>query len=173
MKHSLQMKKFIIFTISLFTLQAECQVIPVSRQVDWSLALHSYDFKVPVNEVNVMDFGATGNGTTNDQSAVYYAIASLNGHLGYIYFPPGNYLMTSPISLPDSAILKGASSSFSVLKFNFSTNSLDCITMVGGTASLLIQLDAGYVKDNSWIRTDSAFLFNAGDYAEILEENGT
>jgi hypothetical protein len=167
------MKSFTICILVFCSLSGNSQVIPPERQVNWSDALNSYEFFVPENEVNVMDFGATGNGTTNDQPSVLNAIASLNGNPGYIYFPPGNYLLNGPLSLPDSVILKGVSSSLSVLKFNFSGTSQDCITMIGSVVSVLVRLDAGYTKDNNWVITDSAVLFNAGDYTEILEENGS
>jgi hypothetical protein len=167
------MKKLTILLISIYTINIQAQIIPVERQVNWSDAKLSYQIEVPVNEVNVMDFGATGNGTTNDQPAVMSAIASLNGSLGYIYFPPGNYLLNSPVSLPDSAILKGISPDLSVLMFNFGGTSLDCISMVGSTVTVFVQIDTGYIKDNAWIITDSAFLFSSGDYAEIIEENGS
>jgi len=120
-----------------------------------------------------MDYGATGNGTTNDQPAVMSAIAALGGNLGYVYFPPGNYLLTASVPLPDSVILKGYSSDSSVLLFNFGTASLDCITLSGTSASAFIQIDFGYTKGNFRIISDSAFLFNPGDFAEIIEENGS
>jgi len=162
----------IIFSL-LFPFITYSQVIPPERQVNWSDALKSYEYNVPVNEVNVMDFGATGNGVDNDRPAVLSAIASLNGNLGYVYFPPGNYLLTGTLSLPDSIILKGNSSETSVLKFNFSGSASNCITMSGSATSVFIRIDNGYIKGSSWITTDSAFLFNAGDYAEIVQDNGS
>jgi hypothetical protein len=163
------------FTLILFiiTLNMHAQVIPVDRQVNWSDALLSYQVAVPVTEINVMDFGATGNGTTNDQPAVMNAIASLNGNLGYIYFPPGNYLLNAIVSLPDSAILKGFSPASSVLLFNFNGASQDCIFMAGSPASVFVQIDSGFIKGNYRIYSDSASLFNPADYAEIIEENGS
>jgi len=167
------MKPRIILCLLFSFWQASAQVIPVSRQVNWSDALHSYDMAVPVTELSVMDYGATGNGTTNDQPAVMSALAALNGHLGYVYFPPGNYKLTSPITLPDSAILKGSSSDSSVLQFNFGGASYDCIVMAGSFNPLLVQINGGYAKGNDWIITDSAFLFNTADYTEIIENNGS
>lgn len=57
--------------------------------------------------VNVKDFGATGNGTTDDASAINNAIAygrttyTNNGGIAWtLYFPVGNYLVqSSPINL--------------------------------------------------------------------------
>lgn len=162
----------IIFLLSVAS-YAPAQVIPAERQVNWSDALLSYQLAVPLTEINVMDFGATANGSTNDQPAVMSAIAALNGNLGYVYFPPGNYLMTAPVTLPDCVILKGFSSGSSVLSFNFGTASLDCITLSGTTSSSFIQIDGGYIKGNHYIITDSAFVFSPGDYAEIVENNGS
>jgi hypothetical protein len=167
------MKPGITLMLMVFILQSIAQVIPANRQVNWSDALFSYNTAVPLTELNVMDFGATGNGTTNDQPAVMNAIAALNGSLGYIYFPPGIYKMTSPIDLPDSVILKGHSSDSSALLFNFAGVSMNCIGMVGSSNSVLIQINNGYTKGNQWIITDSAFLFTARDWAEILENNGS
>ena len=46
--------------------------------------------------VNVLDFGATGDGVTDDTAAIQAAINSLvNG--GKVYFPIGSYLVSSPI----------------------------------------------------------------------------
>jgi hypothetical protein len=166
------MKLSLLVGLTLLYISGRAQVIQASRQANWSDALGCYNYAVPVTELNVMDFGATGNGTTNDQPAVMAAIAALNGHLGYIYFPPGNYLLNSPITLPDSVVLKGHSSDSTTLTFNFATQPLNGINIYGTYDPLLIQLNAGYVKDNQWVITDSAFLFEPGDYVEIIQNNG-
>lgn len=59
---------------------------------------------------NVMDFGAVGNGTTDDTTAINLAIASINTGTnggGTVFVPRGNYLTTSTIYLPQSIILLG------------------------------------------------------------------
>lgn len=166
------MKPVIIIIVFLIVSYASAQVIPIERQANWSDALLSYQIATPYAELNVKDYGATGNGTTNDQPAIMSAISALGGNLGYVYFPPGNYLMTAPVPLPDSVILKGYSSDSSVLLFNFGTASLDCITLSGNYLSGFIQIDGGYNKGNNRITSDSAFVFNPLDYAEIVENNG-
>lgn len=49
--------------------------------------------------VSVMDFGAVGDGIADDTDAVNKALAALidNQRGGTIYFPPGEYKMTSPL----------------------------------------------------------------------------
>jgi hypothetical protein len=45
--------------------------------------------------VSVMDFGATGDGTTDDGAAIRAAIASLPANGGQVYFPAGTYKVTA------------------------------------------------------------------------------
>lgn len=52
---------------------------------------------------NVHDFGATGDGVTDDRPAVTAALATLSSG-GTLYFPPGNYNMKSP-QINDAAIV--------------------------------------------------------------------
>ncbi|MCD9004923.1 glycoside hydrolase family 55 protein [Luteimonas sp. XNQY3] len=54
--------------------------------------------------INVKDFGALGNGVSNDTAAVNSAIASIPARGGVIYFPSGRYLLQSRINLPDKRI---------------------------------------------------------------------
>lgn len=53
--------------------------------------------------VSVKDFGATGDGTTDDRPAVTAALSALSFG-GTLYFPPGNYNMKSP-QTSDAAIV--------------------------------------------------------------------
>jgi hypothetical protein len=60
---------------------------------------------------NVRDFGAAGDGQTDDTVAIRSAfafIASKNG--GTISFPEGDYKVTSPIALPSGVIIQGTGS---------------------------------------------------------------
>jgi hypothetical protein len=56
---------------------------------------------------NVKDFGATGDGTTDDTAAIQLA---LNGG-GAIYFPAGTYLVKDPTNTADGVVLAPASNS--------------------------------------------------------------
>jgi parallel beta-helix repeat protein len=53
--------------------------------------------------VNVKEYGATGDGVTDDRPAVTAALATLTAG-GTLYFPPGNYNMKSP-QITDAAIV--------------------------------------------------------------------
>ncbi|MEI6287165.1 MAG: right-handed parallel beta-helix repeat-containing protein [Bacillota bacterium] len=48
---------------------------------------------------NVLDFGATGNGSTDDTTAIQLAITSLASSGGQLFFPQGTYKITSTLNL--------------------------------------------------------------------------
>jgi hypothetical protein len=58
--------------------------------------------------VSVKDFGATGNGTTDDTAAIQAAITAIgNAGGGRIYFPTGTYLVSWTIVLAANVMLEG------------------------------------------------------------------
>lgn len=57
--------------------------------------------------VSVKDFGAIGNGTTDDTTAVQNAINSLSTNGGALYFPIGRYRLTSTITLKPNVSIIG------------------------------------------------------------------
>ncbi|HLG34442.1 MAG TPA: glycosyl hydrolase family 28-related protein, partial [Bacteroidia bacterium] len=168
------LKKKIISVLFLVLLYgAACaQVIPDSLRAEWSYA-GLQNFYVDTNNVaDVTTFGATGNGTTNDYPAVLAAINSLSGNSGIVYFPPGNYLLNSTINLPDSVVLKGASSAQTTLTFNFGGATGNCINVQASQPHPFYPVQSGYGKDSFRILCDSAMNFAAGDYAELRQQNG-
>ena len=59
---------------------------------------------------NIRDFGAVGDGRTDDTVAIRSAlafVASRNG--GTVSFPEGDYVVTSPVTLPSGITLQGVS----------------------------------------------------------------
>jgi len=76
---------------------------------------------------NVLDFGAVGDGTTDDTTAIQ---AALNSGSKYIVFPSGTYKLTSSITIPqniavefDTATIKGHFSDY-LIKFAFAGESI-------------------------------------------------
>lgn len=68
--------------------------------------------------VNVFDYGATGDGVTDDTAAIQAAIDYLNPYVysspmnyqqggGVVFLPRGNYLVSSTIRIPNNVILVG------------------------------------------------------------------
>ena len=167
--------KRLFFTIALVLLIIDIvgQVIPEERRVNWATTVQHIELYQPEFQLNVIDFGATGDGITNDQPAIMDAILSLNGQLGYVYFPPGNYLIEDPIVLNDSCILKGAGSDLSILTFDMGENPINCISISKNQTTDFVNITGGLNKGNNLIIVSDVSPFNVGDYIEIRQENGS
>lgn len=74
-------------------------VIVSSAGGRWKLRHHG--------DVSVKQFGARGNGTTDDTAAINAAVAFVVGLKQPLHFPAGTYLVTSTISLPVGSQLVG------------------------------------------------------------------
>lgn len=77
---------------------------------------------------NVKDYGAVGDGVTDDTAAIQAAIdaAEASDNRGILYFPPGDYICTSEINIQASNIhIQGSGAFLSGIEFNVSgTNGL-------------------------------------------------
>jgi len=90
---------------------------------------------------NVLDFGATGDGVTNDTAAIQ---AAVNSGADEVYFPEGVYVVasvniTSKIRLFGSGVLKKTSvTGTSMLNIDSSNIEIDGLTFNGASVSTLI-----------------------------------
>ena len=57
--------------------------------------------------VNVKNYGAKGDGTTNDSDAITAAINDIKTTGGTVFFPKGTYIILSQITLPSNVTIKG------------------------------------------------------------------
>jgi hypothetical protein len=57
---------------------------------------------------NVRDYGATGNGTTDDTASIQAAVNAAGVLGGVVYVPPGTYLISAAILLGSKTTLQGA-----------------------------------------------------------------
>ncbi len=57
--------------------------------------------------VNVKSFGATGNGSTDDTTAIQNAINAVQGTGKILYFPPGQYLVSSTLIITSPINIRG------------------------------------------------------------------
>lgn len=95
--------------------------------------------------VSVKDFGATGNGTTNDTAAIQAAInyVQTTGG-GCVYFPIGTYFVSGTLAVTANKVtLKGENRQGTVINFN--NGALDCLTVIG--TSYAAQLYGFELKD--------------------------
>ena len=81
-------------------------LIGVKQPLPGSVPRTQHDKNMDI--VSVKDFGATGDGITDDSNAIQLAANS-----GVLYFPPGNYLVTQDITINSTkdCVIKGSSRS--------------------------------------------------------------
>jgi hypothetical protein len=95
------------------------------------------------NVFNVQDFGATGNGTTDDTAAIQATLNCLgSAGGGTCLVPPGTYICSSTLSIPQLVILRGAGPQSSTLSFSNTGDGLARINAVNGSYG-----DYCYVED--------------------------
>lgn len=84
---------------------------------------------------NVKNYGAIGDGTANDTTAIQATInAAQTAGGGQVWFPAGTYKITGTLSVTANNIsLVGAGVGATTL--NFANGALDCITVVGASQS--------------------------------------
>ncbi|MBI9037373.1 MAG: hypothetical protein JEY97_04500 [Bacteroidales bacterium] len=171
---TIEIRKFIILIITIaISASVQAQIIPESKRVNWTNTGYSGEIPNPSLVLNVMDFGALGNGTTNDYQAIIDAINALNGIEGVVFFPQGNYLVQSTLSLPDNVILRGEMPEFTTLSFNLGGVSASCISVSGSVSGDFQPIISNYLKGSNLITITDASVFSIGDFAEIREENGS
>jgi hypothetical protein len=84
-------------------------------------ALLSIRDRINANPFNVKDYGALGDGSTNDTTAINACIAaSTSGST--VFFPTGTYIVNATISLPSNRAYAGATRRDSVVKMANAAN---------------------------------------------------
>ena len=121
-------------------------------------------------------FGAKGNGTTDDTSAIMQAINIAISQGGMIYFPPGIYSVT-PLSNPFSSNVpwKGDGAGKTIIQFRASSNDrmivqsadVDNLTIQGIT----FDYNGANQTDGANAGARQAVLFQGGIYSNILFHN--
>ncbi|MBI1289070.1 MAG: hypothetical protein GC178_16005 [Flavobacteriales bacterium] len=143
------------------------QVFEPERVTTWENAGNTTTIQAPSNQVSVLDFGADNTGSNSCNSAFSAALASLSGAAGTVYFPQGDYLFTSGISLPDSVFLKGESSG-TTLKFDLGGTG-NAIVINGSISSTQLSLSSDGVKGSYEIELSDASSLNVGDIIRLYQ----
>lgn len=154
----------------LSALSGFCQVIPIDRTFisGWRSACYPGEIPSPRTIVNVRDFGALGDGVTNDDVAVTAAVASLCGAPGVVFFPAGTYFLESNINMPQGVVLRGERPADTSLLFLVPDHCINISADQSGTFQAVV---SGHTIHSATIEVADGSVFNIGDYAEIREKN--
>ncbi len=163
------MKKYVfLLAFYIASLSLYSQVIPFNRTSNWAETGYGDSIPEPSNIVDVMNFGAVADGIADDYAAVSAAIASLGGMQGVVYFPPGVYKIGTSINLPDSIVLRGASSDSTHLKFDLQGAVGNCINITGSIAGPFDTIVAAY-RGTSQISVFDPLPYQIGMYLELVD----
>jgi hypothetical protein len=110
--------------------------------------------------VSVKDFGAKGDGVTNDTAAIQAAITAM-GSAGNLVWPAGTYLCSATLMVSCAWFAFGTVT----IKFSGLSSTTDCITISGGASYLPTVFD-NFIVDCSATGRDGVVLLN-GDHPRI------
>jgi len=74
------------------------------------------------NTINVKYYGATGDGTTDDTTAINAAIAAITSTYATLYFPSGTYVVSSTLTLASSVRVVGDGQASTTVYLKSSSN---------------------------------------------------
>ena len=72
-----------------------------------ALPFRAFAAVAPLSQVNVRDYGAKGDGVTDDTAAFQNAMDALSPQGGIVNVPVGNYLIKTHLSIPENVTLEG------------------------------------------------------------------
>ncbi len=163
------MKLAIVFLLFANTLLLS-DIIPPDRRIDWSPGLPG-GFPEKTVQVNVMDFGAVGDGQTDDSDAFINAIKAIPSSGGELNIPAGSYLITKKLAISKGVLFKGESFDETRLLFDLGKRGDNCIEFVKYDRGDWVDVEEGFEKGSNELIVQNPSKFKAGDFVEIQQEN--
>ncbi|WP_428566119.1 MAG: glycosyl hydrolase family 28-related protein [Solidesulfovibrio sp. DCME] len=124
----------------------------------------------PVQTLSVRDFGATGDGTTDDTAAFESAMAALASP-GVLSVPAGTYRITRSLSLKSGLVLRGAGAASSKLVFNLAGASDPCLDFTTYNSRSWVALSRDAATGDTAITLADAASMAVGDWIEVEQQN--
>ena len=125
--------------------------------VDWLRRIRNAILLRFSADVNVKEFGAKGDGTTDDTRAIQAALDFASNTTGgsKVYFPPGTYKITSTLSI-DTAMMLCGDACAAILSCNFATGDVlyvDGSTMAGPNGFVMdgLQIQSSVTRTNNYL----------------------
>ena len=144
------------------------QFLGASRAIDWNPGIPGGIPNYAVS-VNVMDYGAVGDGVADDTQAIKNAIAAAPVGTA-VYIPPGIYKTTSKIKITKSIVVRGAG--VEQTKIFCGNPNEHCFAIeYGYDVRNYIPLVSGYNKGSTQVVVSNASNFQIGKYVEFRQDD--
>ena len=117
--------------------------------------------------ISVKDFGATGDGSTDDTTAINNALVAASGNS--LYFPAGTYICTT-LSVYSNTALIGAGAGATMIKAKSSLGGSAALLTTAATGYSNISLD-GITFDGNNLQSRTAELVGFGIVADVTVKN--
>ncbi|MEJ6951858.1 leucine-rich repeat domain-containing protein [Natronospora cellulosivora (SeqCode)] len=152
----------------LFLLVSTTLVADVYEDLWWNPGLES---GIPEREVvaNVKDFGAVGDGISDDSHAFQAAIDSVDNG-GAVFIPEGRYLICDKLYINKELVLRGAGENDTYLQFDHSFNAIE---IIGGDDGSWHHIESGFLKGSTELYVQDPSDFDVGMYVEIQQDNSS
>jgi hypothetical protein len=121
------MKKLLLASL-LFAGTAQAQTLPFDFSYNWSQA--GLVDSISYDTISAADYGFVGDSATNNDAAWQNLLPSLGTNPTVVLFPAGNYLFTSPLSLPNQTVISGEGSTYT--KFHFTISAAQDLMRING-----------------------------------------
>ncbi|MGG5741056.1 glycosyl hydrolase family 28-related protein [Bacillus cereus group sp. IBL03679] len=122
--------------------------------------------------LSVKDFGAKGDGKTNDSPAIQEAVRNLEKKGGgTLYFPKGNYLITASINVNKSIQIKGEGKYNSILKLNGPIKAIDLSSKIAKLGVAIESLGIVGTGEKGQIGIDAYYFVNGSRIQDVRIEN--
>ena len=147
--------------------------LPATARARWSRAGLPGSPTNYATVLNVRTYGAKGNGTTDDTTAVNNAIAQAPAG-SVVYLPAGTYRLTQPLYLKSDMILRGDGAAMTSLIFEGSGTASRCIGIIrwdSDQTTTYVTLTGGMTLGSAEITVSSVSGFQVGDVIELEEDN--
>ena len=151
-------------------------LVPPEYRIAWSPGIPGGIPNYP-ECANVKDFGATGNGSSNDLPAFDAAIASAANTPGgcAVLVPAGTYRVTDTIELASGVALRGEGYTQTTIECDFVNG--DCVKIGDGdlqaceSSGSCTRITGGYTKGSNSIAVASTSGVGNDDYIEIRQND--
>jgi hypothetical protein len=155
---------YIVFSINVTVSYSQIEILKTDI---WKNVGYQGDIPdITTNIINVKNKGAKGDSVTNDFNAIQAAIDGATAP-AVIFFPDGNYIIQSQLTLKSGIVLRGEGYKTTHLHFN-STDG--CIT-INGTAGAYVDIKSGLEKGSNKLVVANASSFVVGQGGEIRQGN--